>query len=765
MKNNWYFLVLSSVVVVYSKNVGIYYFLFAYLFLLMLFVFTRRMTVWTMSIIVLSTGCLFLYLPTNEEELSEEYDQPITNYTLHGKIHSEPVINEKYVQFKVKDPSMNRFVLVTHFYNNDQTNQPRDKTLDSIQHGALCTLKGVLSLPDKPTNPHQFDYRRYLAESGISHQLEITSLEQITCTSQSIFASIHLLRKSFLRKSERIFSTDLTMWLHALVLGKTDRMDEEIISLFQRWNLSHILAISGLHVGIIVGIIYFSLLRIFQLTRERAQLILFLFLPLYALLAGGEPSVWRASLMVVLFLLLRRINIVYHYTDIVSIVYLLLLVVDKQIIYHIGFQFSFAVTFALLFSAKWLRQSRSRFWQLAKISFIAQMAILPLQVHYFHLFQPLSIIINIIIVPYFSLFVIPLMFFSFVMMHFLPVVLIPFDLLFQALHSLVIQGLQLIDSILFYPLIIGNIPVYAMLLYYVFFIGLMRHLESRREQRACWYGLLLSLLIIFLSIRPYFSPYGSVTMLDIGQGDAFVIELPHRRGVYFIDAGSLFTYEEMLPTDTVYKRVIQPYLYGQGIYKIDAIFISHDHVDHYGSVDYLLQDFVVDDIYINEYFTEGDLALWRELGANIRRITFNEKVNQDKIQFQIVSPTKDRGSANENSMVIYTVIGGMRWLFTGDAGKTTEKAIIKNFPSLSLDIIKVGHHGSNTSTDGMFLHQTKPSIALIPVGRNNHYGHPTEEVIDTLEGEGIKIYRTDRHGAVQFIFKGNEGTFQPFIND
>src|SRR5699024_3029955 len=106
---------------------------------------------------------------------------------------------------------------------------------------------------------------------------------------------------------------------------------------------------------------------------------------------------------------------------------------------------------------------------------------------------------------------------------------------------------------------------------------------------------------------------------------------------------------------------------------------------------------------------------------------------------------KDYRTPNENSLVLYTELGGMSWLFTGDAGKETEKAILTSYPTLSLDVLKVGHHGSNTSTDEYFIQETSPTYALISVGVNNSYGHPTEEVIQTLEDEGIVIYRTDIH--------------------
>src|SRR5699024_9899655 len=138
-----------------------------------------------------------------------------------------------------------------------------------------------------------------------------------------------------------------------------------------------------LHTGIIVGIIYFLLVKLSITTKERAHILIIVFLPVFAITAGGEPSVWRASLMVLLFLVLNRLKLNYQLLDVLSIVFILLIVVDKQIVYHIGFQFSFLVTFGLLVSSQLLKNSQSRLYQGFLISFVAQMIILPLQLHYF----------------------------------------------------------------------------------------------------------------------------------------------------------------------------------------------------------------------------------------------------------------------------------------------------------------------------------------------------------------------------------------------
>src|SRR5699024_8151850 len=248
--------------------------------------------------------------------------------------------------------------------------------------------------------------------------------------------------------------------------------------------LSHILAISGLHVGLVVGLIYLSLVKFGITTKEKAQFIIILFLPFYALLAGGAPSVWRASLMGLSFLILSKFQIKYPPTDIISIIFISLVAFDPYIIYHVGFQFSFLVTFGLLLSSKWLSQTNSSFWQIMKISFVSQMMIIPLQLHYFYFFQPLSILINTIVVPYFSIFVIPFMFILLILSATLPKIALVFDSIFVPLHTFFIELLVYFDKIFNQPWIIGLPSLGISFFYYILFFLFMKILEGKEKKKS-----------------------------------------------------------------------------------------------------------------------------------------------------------------------------------------------------------------------------------------------------------------------------------------
>jgi len=188
-------------------------------------------------------------------------------------------------------------------------------------------------------------------------------------------------------------------------------------------------------------------------------------------------------------------------------------------------------------------------------------------------------------------------------------------------------------------------------------------------------------------------------------------------------------------------------------------------LDHVGSVNYIIEDFAIEEIVINQFYEldEKTRQLWEKFNIEITFVSFNEMLERRGQLFQVVSPEENRQTDNENSLVLYTELGGKSWLFTGDIGKETEVKIKQNYPSLNVDMLKVGHHGSNTSTDSIFIKEVRPEVALISAGVNNRYGHPTDEVIETLAKNDVIIYRTDVQGAVQYTFNKTQAEFSTFL--
>ncbi|SHF67532.1 DNA internalization-related competence protein ComEC/Rec2 [Ornithinibacillus halophilus] len=697
------------------------------------------------------------YIPSVKDSSDEfQFTKPII-----GKITTSIHQSTTNINFRIKEESTNEQIQVTYF-TSDQ-----DYDLVGIQYGAVCEIQGDIEPVNGARNPGEFDYSHYLLTQGVSHQVIIESLSQINCeTNTSILSSIFSFRDVLRKKVSEAYSEEISAWIYALVLGDDSHLSQDIIELFQRWSLSHLLAISGLHIGIIISVVFFILVKLNLCTKERAYNVLVLFLPCYALLAGGEPSVWRASLMVIFVILMAKFKWKTSTTDIISIVFIFLLILNPHYIYHIGFQFSFIVTFAILLSKSWILESNSIFWQMLRISFISQMILIPLQVTYFYYIQPLSILLNMIVVPYFSLVFIPLLFLLFILSPFHVITTHIATLLVKIHENSFLSLLKMIDYHLSFPWVVGSFPnLIIVIVYFVMAFLLMHFINQNKLSHAFKQGVGIVLLIVVIVLKPYFSPYGTVTVLDIGQGDAIVIELPYRKGVIFIDAGGTFSFEDGQATDKVFKQIIRPFLFKKGISKIDAVFLSHEDEDHVGSVDFMVDSFIIDTIFISDNFTLSmeQESHWKNSGTEIVRVGKGNVVHVNSQDFYVMGGSESYGNSNDNSLVLFSEIGGRKWLFTGDISKHVERNLLLDHPDLKVDVLKVAHHGSNTSTDPTFIKQIEPDVALISVGVNNMYGHPSYEVINTLDDENVQILRTDHDGAIIFHYTNEAGTFYRFL--
>lgn len=290
--------------------------------------------------ILLSLAFYLLFLlhiapPADIDNTDPNSFSPLNQLT--GKVISPIHTSPDKVEFLFEDNPDKSKILILFFPDKKTQSPPLDEN-PTIKYGATCVINGKAELPNESRNPGEFDYRNYLLSEGITHQLIVNSLDDITCSGSGFLHRIYKIRTNLITHVEKSISKGTAAWLNALVLGDDSLIEDDTVELFQRWSLSHILAISGLHVGLVVGLIYFLLIKLNLLTKERAQWIMIFFLPIYAIIAGGEPSVWRASTMVLIFIILNKLKLKFSVTDTLSIVFLLLIIFDNSIVYHVGFQ-------------------------------------------------------------------------------------------------------------------------------------------------------------------------------------------------------------------------------------------------------------------------------------------------------------------------------------------------------------------------------------------------------------------------------------------
>ncbi|WP_170287607.1 DNA internalization-related competence protein ComEC/Rec2 [Aquibacillus halophilus] len=755
MKGNWHLLAVSYLVASFTTiSINLLY------CAMIILLYRHQRITRIQCIIIISSLLIFLsalILEQKESPINSPLPTPHSS-NLSGTIVSSVTETDNKIEFQFKEDKSDQKTLVTIFKD---TNSDQDYSSININFGAKCTIIGKQEIPQPSKNPGQFNFQNYLKQKGVSFQVTINDKKNVSCYGSSKITILHKLRSGFLTSTDKKLSGYTSSWLNALVLGDDEGISEETVEAFQRWSLSHLLAISGLHVGLIVGIFYFLLVKLQLLTKEKAQNLLILLLPIYAVIAGGAPSVWRSSLMTVSFLLLVKLRLRLSVTDVISIIFLALVLYDPNLLHQLGFQFSFMVTFALLLSKKIISRPYSKWYIIFSISVICQLSILPLQINQFYFINPLSIFVNLLYVPYFSFFVIPSMFFTFLFTYLAPPLSRVIDDLFKMIHQPILKLLMEIDEFLYFPLILGKVEGFYWFIYCLFFYLFMKNLEKNKSNLVLKYGCLLTFVLIFLAVKPYLDPHGSVTMLDVGQGDSFVIELPYRKGIFIIDAAGTMSADFVTPSNKVYKQVIKPYLYSRGIAKVDSLILSHNDHDHVGSVPFIVNELNVKQIVVSKYFSfsEETLEILNQNKIPVLAVDAGDEIIYGDQSIRILYPDMDKGTTNENSLVFYTELGGLRWLFTGDIDEGIENEIILAYPKIEVDVLKIAHHGSNTSTSEKFLTHTNPKFALISVGDNNRYGHPSLEIIERLDKFNIGIMRTDIQGAIRYKFKGKIGTF------
>ncbi|KAB2333934.1 DNA internalization-related competence protein ComEC/Rec2 [Bacillus mesophilum] len=645
---------------------------------------------------------------------------------------------------------------------------------DEVRPGLNCSVRGQLKEPSSVTNPNGFDYRLYLQRNRIYWILVVPDFSLTQCSSKvsspiTFFQKLRFNGISYLNDHFPDQSAGLAA---ALIFGDRNGIDHDVITSYERLGIVHLLAISGLHVAMLAGIIYYLGLRI-GITRERMTHFLFIILPIYALLTGAAPSVNRSVLMLMLALAVKKFHFHLPTSDIISAVFIGYVLISPYAIFDIGLQLSFLITLSLILSAQNLPKKAQNSMVLAlQTSFICLLSSLPIMFYYFYEVSLISLFVNIIYIPLYSWIMMPgLMLLYFVHLgagekaEFLVTI---FDLFTQLVNAVS----DWLSEVPFAVLTLGIPSNLVLILYAAAIISFFALWEKRSGSKSFVRILLLPASVVFIHYAVNsFSPYGEVTMIDVGQGDSIFIQLPYGQGNYLIDTGGLFRFpeekwrERKKPFE-IGRDTIVPFLKSKGVRTLDKLMITHGDVDHIGGSEAILNEMDVKEVLMA---AEAEPS---EAERKLEAASINNDIEVHNVQagigwksgqsfFHIMLPGESPESMEENngSIVMYAEIGGLRWLFMGDAEESGEKLLIDHYGNLRADVLKVGHHGSKTSTSIELLQTVQPQYALISAGRNNLYGHPHGEVIDKLNEEKTFILRTDLHGAITYKFKGGQGTF------
>ncbi len=562
------------------------------------------------------------------------------------------------------------------------------------------------------TIPNTFNYKKYLYQKKIYLNYEVNKIEVIK--DANIFYKI----KTAVNKRIIYLSNDnelLNTYLNLFILGDKSQLNDDLKNIYKVNGISHLFAISGMHISLFILVLN-KLLSKFH----HKKIFISAFLLFYSFLVNFSASVLRVTTFYILENTFKHYNINLNNIKILFLTLAILLFANPFLIYDVSFQYSFLIAFSLqLFQNK---ITGNYFLKIYKISLIAFLASLPMTINLNYEINILSIILNIIFVPLVSLIIFPLC-----MSYFL----IPYLKGPLILSLKILEGLNKLFYLYRLSIIVPKMALILIIIYYL--IGFLIFLKKHYKLEIVLPIIILINILVYKLDSNYYVYY-----LDVSQGDSTLLISPFKREVVMIDTGG--TYNNYHVSNNVIAL-----LKSLGIGKINLLIISHGDLDHAKEALNYLANYQIDNIILNN-------NSYNELENEI--IKKGNVVNNYVSNYFDYQNINDYLSNNENdsSIITYLTIYNYQFLFMGDAPKEVEEKLIKDY-NLTADFLKIGHHGSDTSTSPNFIKKVNPLISIISVGRNNRYGHPKERVLDILKD--YQVYRTDENGTIQIKIKPN----------
>ena len=562
------------------------------------------------------------------------------------------------------------------------------------------------------TIPNTFNYKKFLKSKNIFYVYNAYKIKIID-KNVNIFYKI---KNFFIRHVNKI---DKRGYINAFILGNKEKISKKVTDSFQINGISHLFAISGMHVGLIISI-YLVILNKFEISSHLKNIIIYLLLCFYLFLTSFSPSTVRATIMFIFFTINKSLNFNLNNIRLFLIAIVLILLFNINLIYSISFIYSVVITFALLIHNEFIK-SKTYLSGLIKISFISFLYSLPITLINNYQINIFSIILNILFVPYISLIIFPVSILSFL----LPVSMFVLDYL-----TISLENVSLFFQKIAFNITIPKVPIFLFILYYYFLYKIINHNKK--------YIVLEIALLLFLKITPYLNPYSYFYMLDVSQGDCFIFKSKFNQEVVMIDTGG--------NEGDYIKNNIIVFLRSIGINKIDLIELSHGDLDHIEYFADIASNFKVKNVIINK---GNKNKLEKNIVKNYKVINkyHSKNFNYTKLNTPLYN------NENDNSIISSISINNINFLFMGDASCEVENYLLNKY-KFDIDFLKIGHHGSNTSSSKEFIDEINPKYSIISVGKNNRYGHPNKEVLDNLNNS--KIYRTDQDGSIMFKIKNNK---------
>lgn len=642
--------------------------------------------------------CIFLLININKK-----IDVPILTNNSYELIINDYKINDKTITIYFDN------IIGKYYIDNDEKVK---EFKDNYSFGDKIYIEGEINVPNNNTIPNNFNYKDYLYHKYIYYIIKIDKIKMIS-KNDNIFLNI---KNSIYKRIDTIKYND---YLYAFILGKSYYIDSEVLNNYKINGITHLFALSGLHVSMFSSIILFILKKI-KLSEKLSYFITSLFLIFFAFIASFTPSIVRS----VLFFILSSINNVYYlYVKpkyLLYIVFSILIFINPFYIYDTGFILSFCISFfILLFNEK--NKINNNLLSILVISILSTLSSLPIIINMSYEINILGFINNLFFIPYVTYIVFPL-----------SIIVVFISKLSFILNFLIIimEYISKVSSnILNVKLIFPKMSLFLIIIYYVLLILIVKKINLKK---------IFIIYLSFLYFRCDFDKNNYVYFIDVGQGDSALIVTKNNKSILIDTGGKVGSNYSLMKSNVI------PFFKSIGIRKLDYLFITHGDYDHAGYGIDLVNNFNVKNRFTNK-------GKYNSLEKKLNIKSFNNSyIKIDNVEIYSLN-SKLYNNENSDSLVLLVIIDNYKLLFMGDASINTEKDIMNNYDIGDVFILKVGHHGSKTSSSEEFINSVNPKYSIISVGKNNKFGHPNKEVLDNLSNS--KIYRTDIDGSIMFKIK------------
>ena len=630
--------------------------------------------------------------------------------------------------------------------------------------GERVKFKGEIELPAEARNPGEFNYREYLANQEVFWLINCYQGKvELDEKGQGIQTWAAKGRKQIVQHLNKILRSREKGLLLGILFGDTKVMAEEEWEAYKRAGVVHLFAVSGLHVGIVLGLVWF-LLSFFKPKPLWRLLLGAVVLLGYGFMVGWSASILRSSLMALLGLLALTVGRKNDFYNSWGAAAWIILILYPGELFQVGFQLSFLTTLGIIYLTPWLE--RKGCGKLLAVPLAASMTSTPILAYHFNQISLIAPFINVVAVAVTS-FAAVLAFGAVFVTWLIPFLATPFfwaaGLLMFILSEMVIwcAGLKWAGI---------NIatPSPAVMIWLYLFLAVLPFLAYSRyiisEVALKTKGTIASLLVILLLFTCWPSPsMMEVVFLDVGQGDSIFLRTP-RGKTALVDGGGTPG-----STFSVGKKIVSPVLCHYGVNKIELMLMSHHHLDHseglveimpYFQVKAFLQPPREENSAIEKKIRE--LCIQKKVP--LRELTAGQGVYLDKDVFlEVLHPTQENlFTENNRSLVVKVTYRNCTWLLTGDVEKEALEELLARGVDLQADILKIPHHGSFTSFVPLFYEQVKPQAVIISVGENR-FNQPHSEVVEYFTKRGVPVYITGDKGAVITKSNGQKIVLRTFL--